>query len=123
PALFRRVDALFARRGALGLTAEQDRVLERIHLGFTRSGAGLAEPAKRRLAEIAERLATLGTRFGQNVLADEKAYALVLDGEADLAGLPPELRDAAGEAAAARGLPGKHAITLGRSSIEPFLQF
>jgi peptidyl-dipeptidase Dcp len=123
PALFRRVDALFARRGALGLTPEQDRVLERYHIGFTRSGAGLDEPAKRRLAEIGERLATLGTQFGQNVLADEKAYALVLDGEADLAGLPPELRDAAAESAAARGLVGKHAITLGRSSIEPFLQF
>ncbi|KGM31912.1 M3 family metallopeptidase [Inquilinus limosus] len=123
PALFRRVDALFQRRGTLGLTPEQDRVLERYHLGFTRSGAGLDEAAKRRLSEIVERLATLGTQFGQNVLADEKAYALMLDGEADLAGLPQELRDAAAAAAADRGQPGKHAITLGRSSIEPFLQF
>ncbi|MGK9233192.1 M3 family metallopeptidase [Inquilinus limosus] len=123
PALFRRVDALFKRRGELGLTPEQERVLERYHLGFTRAGAGLEDGAKRRLAEIVERLATLGTAFGQNVLADEKAYALVLDGEADLAGLPQELRDAAAAAAAERGLPGKHAITLGRSSVEPFLQF
>lgn len=123
PALFRRVDALFQSRGALGLTPEQDRVLERYHLGFTRSGAGLDEAAKRRLSEIVERLATLGTTFGQNVLADEKAYAVVLDGEADLAGLPQELRDAAAAAAADRGQPGRHAITLGRSSVEPFLQF
>jgi len=123
PALFRRVDALFTRRAEFGLTPEQDRVLERYHLGFTRSGAGLDEAAKRRLSEIVERLATLGTAFGQNVLADEKAYALVLDGEADLAGLPQELRDAAAAAAADRGQPGKHAITLGRSSVEPFLQF
>lgn len=123
PALFRRVDALFARRGELGLTPEQDRVLERYHLGFTRSGAGLDEAAKRRLSEIVERLATLGTQFGQNVLADEKAYALMLDGEAHLAGLPQELRAAAAAAAADRGQPGKYAITLGRSSVEPFLQF
>jgi peptidyl-dipeptidase Dcp len=123
PALFHRIDALFARRGELDLTPEQDRVLERYHLDFTRSGAGLDDAAKRRLSEIVERLATLGTNFGQNVLADEKAYALVLDGEADLAGLPQELRDAAAAAAAERGQPGKHAITLGRSSIEPFLQF
>jgi peptidyl-dipeptidase Dcp len=123
PALFRRIDALFARQAELGLTPEQDRVLERYHLGFTRSGAGLDEAAKSRLSEIVERLATLGTSFGQNVLADEKAYALVLDGEADLAGLPQELRDAAAAAAADRGQPGKHAITLGRSSVEPFLQF
>jgi peptidyl-dipeptidase Dcp len=123
PALFRRIDTLFAGRAGLGLTPEQARVLERYHIRFTRSGAGLADAPKRRLAEIAERLATLGTQFGQNVLADEKAYALVLDGEADLAGLPEVLRDAAAEAAAGRGLPGKHVITLGRSSIEPFLQF
>ena len=48
---------------------------------------------------IAERLATLGTQFAQNLLADEQAYQLVLDGEADLAGLPPFVRDAAAAAA------------------------
>jgi peptidyl-dipeptidase Dcp len=57
------------------------------------------------------------------VLADEKAYALVLDGEADLAGLPAFVREAAARAAAERGLSGKHVITLSRSSIEPFLTF
>ena len=46
---------------------------------FRRAGAGLDAAAKQRLAEINERLATLGTAFGQNVLADEKAYALVLE--------------------------------------------
>ena len=65
----------------------------------------------------------LGTKFGQNVLADEKAYALVLEGEADLAGLPDFLREAAAKAAADRDMPGKHVITLSRSLIEPFLQF
>src|SRR5207247_10091297 len=56
------------------------------------------------------------------VLADEQAYALVLDGADDLAGLPDFVRAAARAAAAERGLDGKH-ITLARSSVEPFLQF
>ena len=122
-ALFRRVDALMRRRAALNLTPEQTRVLERYHTIFVRAGAQLDGEAKARLAAITERLATLGTQFSQNVLADEKAYTLVLEGEADLAGLPAFLREAAAQAAAERGLAGKHVITLSRSSIEPFLTF
>jgi peptidyl-dipeptidase Dcp len=122
-ALFRRVDDLFHRRSALGLDPEQDRVLERYHVAFLRAGAGRSEETKVRLAAIAERLATLGTQFGQNVLADEKAWMLVLEGEEELAGLPDFVRDAAAKAAADRDLAGRHVITLARSSIEPFLQF
>lgn len=121
-ALFGRIDAV-AKAGAAGLNAEQARVLERCHTGFLRSGAGLPAEAKARLAAIFERLATLGTAFGQNVLGDEKDWTLVLDGASDLAGLPDFVIAAAGEAARARGLDGKHVITLSRSSIEPFLQF
>ncbi len=121
--LFRRIDALFAKRDELGLSAEQKRVLERYHTAFLRAGAGKPPKIKERLAAIAEQLAALGTRFGQNVLADERAYELILDGEEDLAGLPGYLRDAAAKAASDRGHPGKHVITLSRSLIEPFLQF
>jgi peptidyl-dipeptidase Dcp len=122
-ALYRRVAALYARRDALGLDVEQARVLERYHTIFVRAGAQLGGPEKQRLAAILERLATLGTQFSQNVLADEKSYALVLDGEADLAGLPEFVREAAARAAAERDLAGKHVVTLSRSSIEPFLTF
>ncbi len=121
-ALFRRIDDLHRRRESLGLTAEERRVLERYHLIFVRAGAGLDAAAQRRLAQINERLASLGTSFGQNVLADEKAYALVLE-QGDLAGLPDFLLAAARAAAEERGFAGKHVITLSRSSIEPFLQF
>jgi len=122
-ALFRRVERLYDQRENLGLDAEQRRVLDRYRTIFTRAGAQLGPEGKKRLAEITERLATLGTQFSQNVLADEKDYALVLDGEGDLAGLPGFLRASAAQAAGERGLPGKHVITLSRSSIEPFLQF
>jgi peptidyl-dipeptidase Dcp len=120
--LFARVDTLMRQAGKLGLSAEQARVLERYHTGFRRAGAGLNDTAKKRLTEITERLATLGTSFSQNVLADEQAYTLRLDGEAELAGLPDFMREVLRSEAKERGLDG-HVITLSRSSVEPFLQF
>jgi peptidyl-dipeptidase Dcp len=121
-ALFRRIDALAKGAETLGLTAEQKRVLERYHITFRRAGAGLDGNAKKRLAEIIERLAALGTTFSQNVLADEQAFALSLHKEAELAGLPDFAREAMKSEAAERGLDG-FAVTLSRSSVEPFLQF
>ena len=121
-ALFKRIDALKAAKDSLGLSAEQARVLDRYHLNFTRSGAGAAPEAKARLAEIGERLATLAAKFGQNVLADEKAWLMLLD-EEDLEGLPDFYRASAARTAAERGHPGRFAVTLARSSVESFLQF
>ncbi len=121
-ALYGRIKELRDRGDAPGLSPEQRRVLERYDTTFRRAGAGLAAAAKQRIAVIGERLAALGTAFSQNVLADEQAYALVLESEADLAGLSEQARAAARAAAEARGLPDKYAITLARSSVEPFLQ-
>ena len=121
-ALFKRIDALKAREGELGLSAEQARVLDRYHLDFTRAGAGSAPEAKARLAAIAERLAALAAQFGQNVLGDEKDWLMLLD-ESDLDGLPDFFVASAARAASDRGHAGKYAVTLSRSSIEPFLQF
>ncbi len=119
--LFARVDALHAGRAALGLETDQMRLLERMHRGHLRSGAGLAPAARARMSAISERLAMLHTQFGQNVLHDEKAWHLGVDA-GDLAGLPDFVRDGARQAATDRGLDG-HAITLSRSLIEPFLTY
>ena len=121
--LFLRIDDLYARRDRLGLDAEALRLLERVHTNFVRAGAKLDAKSRRRIAEINTELATLGTAFNQNVLADEQAWHMILDGERDLAGLPDSVRAAAAQAAADLGKPGLHAITLARSSVEPFLQF
>jgi peptidyl-dipeptidase Dcp len=121
-ALYARIAELYRNRESLDLSAEQARVLDRYHTRFVRAGGALDKPAQDRLAAINERLASLGTQFGQNVLADEKAYALILE-EGDLAGLPDFARAAARAAAAERGHSGKYAITLARSSCESFLQF
>ncbi len=121
--LFARVDALHARRGELGLTPEQQRLLERVHLDFVRAGARLAPAAQQRYAQVMEELAALTTQFAQNVLHDESSYQLLLNDEADLAGLPDFVRAAARQAASERGLGSGWAITLSRSLIVPFLTF
>jgi peptidyl-dipeptidase Dcp len=120
PAIFARIAGLHARRDLLGLTPEQARVLDRYHTMFVRNGAALPEARKARLAAINERLAVLSTAFGQNVLADERAWAMTRTAD-DLDGLSDAQIAAAAQAARDRGVEG-YAITLARSSIEPFLQ-
>ncbi|MGD1016063.1 MAG: M3 family metallopeptidase [Roseiarcus sp.] len=122
-ALYARIEALRGAEAGLALDAEAARVLDRWRTAFVRAGAGLAAEKKARLAAIGERLATLGAMFGQNVLADEKAFALILDGPDDCLGLPESFLAAAARAAAERGAPAMRAVTLSRSSVEPFLRF
>lgn len=122
PVLFGRIDALYQQRDSLGLDNESLRVLERYYLDFVRSGAQLKGPARDRLADIAQRLAVLGTRFNQNVLGDEEDYVLPVT-EAQMAGVPQSVRDAAAACALERGIAAPYAVTLSRSSVEPMLQY
>ncbi|MFZ2078941.1 MAG: M3 family metallopeptidase [Xanthobacteraceae bacterium] len=121
-ALFRCIDAVMATTEHIGIDPEQKRVVERYHASFRRAGAALDDAAKRRLADIMERLAALGTAFSQNVLADEQDFTLRLESEADLAGLPDFIRESLHSEATERGIDG-YAVTLSRSTVEPFLQF
>ncbi|WP_424987629.1 M3 family metallopeptidase [Microbulbifer sp. S227A] len=119
--LFRRVAELWARKDELRLTAEQARVLLLTHRGLVRAGAALEGDAEARMKEIKSRLATLGTAFTQNLLADEREWFMELS-EADLDGLPAFAVDAAQAAGREKGVAGP-VVTLSRSIIVPFLQF
>ncbi len=119
-ALFARMDTLHRQRANLGLQPEQLRLLERVHLDFVRAGACLASPQRERYALVMQELASLTTRFAQNVLHDESGWVMPLPDEAALAGLPADLRRVAAQAAADRGLGG-HVVTLARSLVVPFL--
>jgi peptidyl-dipeptidase Dcp len=119
-ALWAKIEALWQGREALGLTAEQARVLELYRQMFVRSGAALEGAAAERLTAVKARLAVLGTEFGQNLLADERAWAMELS-EADLAALPGFVQDAARAVGTERGTGP--VVTLNRSLIVPFLQF
>jgi len=119
--LFGRIAMLHENRASLKLTSEQNRLLERTYTRFHRAGAGLTEDAKKRVAEINERLAQLGTTFSHHLLHDEQDWFLEL-GEDDRQGLPESFVAAARAAAEERGLPSKAIVTLSRSSTEPFLK-
>ena len=122
PVLFARLDAIHQKRDTLGLDAQSLKVLERYHLDFVRAGAQLNGEDRDRLAAIAQRLAVLGTQFSQNVLGDEEAWILPLS-EAQMAGIPASMRDAAAAKAQALKMDAPFAVTLSRSSVEPFLQY
>ena len=119
--LFGRIAMLHENRNSLGLTGEEMRLLERTYTRFHRSGAGLDEAAKVRMAEINERLAHLGTSFSHHLLGDEQEWSMEL-GEDDRTGLPDSFVAAAKAAAEERGMAGKAILTLSRSSVEPFLK-
>lgn len=119
-ALWAKIEALWQSRDGLGLSAEQMRVLTLYRQMFVRAGAELEGAEAERLTAVKSRLAVLGTAFGQNLLADERAWFMELS-EADLAALPGFVQDAARAAGAERGLGA--VVTLNRSLIVPFLQF
>ena len=120
--LFARIAALYDNRRNLTLRGEQERLLELTYKSFVRTGARLEGTNRARFAEIAERLASLEMRFAQNVLADETNYVLGLN-EDDLTGLPGDVKAAASQAARDRDLSEPFAVTLSRSSVEPFLSY
>jgi peptidyl-dipeptidase Dcp len=122
-ALFRRVKAVYDRRESMKLDREQLFLLENTYRGFVRSGALLDEKQKARLRELNQELSLLTLKFGDNVLAETNAFKLVIEDEADLAGLPPSVRAMAAETAKRAGLEGKWVFTIQVPSMIPFLQF
>ena len=123
PKLFARIAAVYEKRDSMKLTPEQERLLWLDFTGFVRQGAKLDDAAKKRLSDLNQELATLSTKFSQNLLAEEGTQMVLLDKEEDLAGLSPGLREQAAAAAAAHGKPGKWAVVNTRSSTDPFLTF
>jgi len=121
--LFHRIETVYNSPEKKRLTPEQQRLTWLYYTNFVRAGARLNPDAKQRLSQINQQLAGLYTRFSQNVLAEENDQFLELKTEADLAGLPQSIRDAAAAAATTKKLPGTWVIMNTRSSIDPFLTY
>jgi peptidyl-dipeptidase Dcp len=121
PGLFDKIQAVHAQRHSLP-SSEQVRLVERIYMDFTRAGAHFDETKQQEYAEIKAELASLTTQFQQHIMKDEETYELVLT-EADMAGCPESLKEAAQQAALDREKPDQYVITLSRSLVEPFLTF
>jgi peptidyl-dipeptidase Dcp len=123
PELFGRIRTLYESSEKLDLSGEQSMVLKKTYRNFVRGGANLGEEAKSRIKEIDKQLSLLTMQFGDNLLKETNSYQLVIDNEADLAGLPESVRSAASDAARAAGQDEKWIFTLQKPSWIPFLQY
>jgi peptidyl-dipeptidase Dcp len=126
PALFTRIEALFAARHELDLDAESLRLLERRHRDAVRAGARLAPGEQERLKELNAELSALSTEFGARLLAGANAAAVLVDTRdiedgAQLDGLPADAVSAAARAAAERGHDGAYLLTLVLPTGQPAL--
>lgn len=123
PALFARVKAVYENKDNAGLDKEQMKLLEETYKDFVRGGANLDSTSQAKLRELNTEISSLQTTFGQNMLKETNAFRLVIDNEADLAGLPANLIAVAAETAKADSMEGKWVFTLHNPSVMPFLQY
>ena len=121
--LFAKIKTLYDNRSKLGLTTEQNRLLEKYHRNFIRSGAALNTAQKTKLREINKELGLAELAFGQNVLDETNAFKKVVSTEAELAGLPESVRQAAAEEAKTAKQEGKWLFTTQKASFIPVLQY
>lgn len=117
--LFARIQALYDQRNELELDPESFRLVEENYKDFVRAGARLSDADKESLKAINAEMATLQTRFSQNVLNEVNASAVVVDSRDELAGLSETRIEAAAEAAKAREMDGKYVIALLNTSQQP----
>ncbi len=120
--LFERVKTIYGTRDELGYSAEQEKLLNETYKRFIRAGAALNDAQKARLREINAELSRASVAFGANVLAETNEYQLHITNEADLAGLPDGVKNAAAEVAQKAGKQG-WVFTLQAPSLTPFMQY
>ncbi|MBP0599209.1 M3 family metallopeptidase [Herbaspirillum sp. LeCh32-8] len=121
-ALFEKYKALQASPAFAQLSAARRKVVDNAVRDFRLSGAELPDDKKERFAEIQEQQAALTTRFSENVLDATNDFGLFVDDEAELAGLPEDVKQAARAAAEKDGKPGWK-FTLHFPSYFPVLQY
>lgn len=131
--LFKRVKAVVDQQKDLNLEIEkgnaqalnqvQKALLDKIYQGFVRGGSELNDEDQSQLRVINGKLASLYPEFGNILLKEGNAYAMIIEDEAELAGLPQSVKDAAAEVAKEKGKEGVWAFTLDKPSWIPFLQY
>jgi peptidyl-dipeptidase Dcp len=119
PALFARIKALYEKRDTLSLDAESQRLLWRYYKDFVRAGALLSDADKARLKAMNTELAALSTKFGQNVLKERNADAVLVGARAELDGLTDKEIEAAAADAKAAGHEGKFLLRLQNTTGQP----
>jgi oligopeptidase A len=121
-ALFDKYKSLKASADFASLSPARKKIVDNAVRDFRLSGAELADAQKERFAEIQEALASFSTKFSENLLDATNDYALFVEDEAELSGLPDDAKHAARAAAEKDGKPG-YKFTLHFPSFFPVLQY
>lgn len=121
--LFGRIKELYDSRDSLGLAHDEKRALEETYRQFVRNGALLPADKQEQLKAVNGKLTDLYLKFNKNLLAANNAFEIVVDNEADLAGIPQSTIDNAAAEAKERGKEGKWVFTLHAPSRLPVLQY
>jgi peptidyl-dipeptidase Dcp len=104
--LFQKVKAVYDKRFESNLTPEQIRLVEKTYQGFENSGATLVGKDRDTYKELSSKLSQLTLTFGQNALKEGNKFEMILTDEADLAGLPQMVKDAAAAKSKSKGKEG-----------------
>ncbi len=121
--LFKRIKTIYDKRKDIKLDEQQIRVIEKYYRDFERLGANLTKDKQEELKKINAELSMLELQFGDNLLAENKSFKLVIDKKEDLTGLPQGSIDAAATTAKEFKMEGKWVFTLDKPSLIPFLQY
>jgi len=105
------------------LNQEQKALLDDIYQGFVRGGSELNESDQEALRKVNKKLAGLYPKFDEILMKEINNYYLLVKDEANLAGLPQSVKDAAAQIAKEKGHDGAWAFTLNKPSWIPFLQY
>ena len=119
--LYAKYKAVAASPSSARLNAAQRKALADALRDFVLGGAELQGARRERYAAIQDRCGTLSQQFGHHVLDATDAFSLRVD-QADLEGVPEDVRQAARDAALAAGQEG-FLLTLQAPCYVPLMQF
>ena len=110
--LFERIKQVYDRKESLNLTTAQTRLLDHYYKQFVRNGALLSAAEKDTLKNINQQLANLELSYNSNILKETNESEIVVEKEADLAGIPASTVAEAAAEAERRGKAGKCVFTV-----------
>ncbi len=120
--LFKRYQAMASSPEFAALSPARQRILQNEIRDFRLSGAELPDSEKPRFQALQERLSQLAAKFSENLLDATNAFQLDVTNEAELDGLPADVKAAAKAAADKAGIAGWR-FSLHAPSYLPVMQY